>query len=189
MIFGCLVWSSISDGREIGYSNVLPWLPIPSSWTKLPVHALSTSWTHWQTNLNDLGYFLIFWCFYQITGLFTSSPILTSCPKPTSSQLISAHLFYDKTSSSKYFFFQKQILATCLVEAKPPMPAWSAQAPCNSVSTRVVHWSWFCVWQMDSFAGNLCTWTSTPMPVCLPHATLMHKCAIFGPTWQCNCKD
>ena len=104
MIFGCLVWSSISDGREIGYSNVLPSLPIPSSWTKLPVHALSTSWTHWQTNLNDLGYFLIFWCFYQITGLFTSSPILTSCPKPTSSQLISAHLFYDKTSSSKYFF-------------------------------------------------------------------------------------
>ena len=89
-------------------------MPIPSSWTKLPVHALSTSWTHWQTNLNDLGYFLIFWCFYQITGLFTSSPILTSCPKPTSSQLISAHLFYDKTSSSKYFFSKNKFLPPVL---------------------------------------------------------------------------
>ena len=30
--------------------------------------------------------------------------------------------------------------------------------------------------------SNLCTWTSTPMPDCLPQATFMHKWAIFGPT-------
>ena len=31
--------------------------------------------------------------------------------------------------------------------------------------------------------SNLCTWTSTPMPDCLPQATFMHKWAIFGPTY------
>ena len=67
---------------------------------------------------------------------------LTSCPKPTNSQLISVHL---RQASRLYSLHKMEILSvrsTCPLGAKLRVTAWSAQVPYNPWSNQAWRWSW-----------------------------------------------
>ena len=67
---------------------------------------------------------------------------LTSCPKPTNSQLISVHLRQARRLYSLHKMEILSVRSTCPLGAKLRVTAWSAQVPYNPWSNQAWRWSW-----------------------------------------------